>query len=37
MDTNEAPANAMDGCIFLTCATLGRYLINRLKFGVSAF
>jgi hypothetical protein len=26
-----------DGCIFLTCATLGRYLINRLKFGVSAF
>jgi hypothetical protein len=26
-----------DGCIFLTCVTLGRYLINRLKFGVSAF
>ena len=25
------------GCIFLTCVTLGRYLINRLKFGVSAF
>ena len=24
------------GCIFLTCVTLGRYLINRLKFGVSA-
>src|ERR1039458_7254815 len=25
------------GCIFRTCVTLGRYLINRLKFGVSAF
>ncbi|HEX9537662.1 MAG TPA: beta-ketoacyl synthase N-terminal-like domain-containing protein [Streptosporangiaceae bacterium] len=25
------------GCIFLTCVTLGRYLINRLKFGVSVF
>ena len=28
---------SMIGCIFLTCVTLGRYLINRLKFGVSAF
>jgi RNA-directed DNA polymerase len=27
----------LNGCIFLTCATLGRYLINSLKFGVSAF
>jgi len=26
-----------EGCIFLTCVTLGRYLINRLKFGVSVF
>ena len=36
-DANTGGPDYGDGCIFLTCVTLGRYLINRLKFGVSAF